>query len=236
MFVSIAAHELHDPIAAARVHLGVVRHELGVSRAGRRQRDAAPLRLSLASLGAELGRLSRLVSFMGDVARGTYGTEVIERTPIELGPIIREVAEAAARTSLAPPAIRVALDPALWVACEPAQIGRVVDNLVSNAIRYGRGKPIDISARRGRRWVIIRVKDRGIGVTRADRGRVFDLAARGTFARSYPGLGLGLWLARTIVEAHQGRVRLAGGAGGRGSVFEIRLPRASPTRTAPGAA
>jgi signal transduction histidine kinase len=115
------------------------------------------------------------------------------------------------------------------VACDAAQIERVIDNLLSNAIKYGGGKPIELVARRARAHVIVRVKDRGIGVGRADGARIFDPLGRSDVARSYPGLGLGLWLARTIVEAHGGSVRVTGGGGGGGpgggSVFEISLPR-----------
>jgi signal transduction histidine kinase len=99
----------------------------------------------------------------------------------------------------------------------------VVLNLVTNAIRYGAGKPIDVSVQPTNGAVLIQVKDHGIGIAPEDQARIFERFERGTASRNFGGLGLGLYITRQIVEAHGGTIRVQS-APEMGSTFTVSLP------------
>jgi signal transduction histidine kinase len=105
-----------------------------------------------------------------------------------------------------------------------SQLEQVITNLVGNAIKYGAGKPVVIrAAAPSDTQVLVDVIDRGIGVRPEDRERIFDRFERA--AEGYGGLGLGLSIAKSIVERHGGRIAVVDGAPGAGATFRVSLPR-----------
>jgi signal transduction histidine kinase len=101
---------------------------------------------------------------------------------------------------------------------------QVLDNLVSNAIRYGDGKPVRIEVDSNPEWVEVRVIDHGIGVEPADRERIFQRFERGPAAPRSGGFGIGLWISSKLVQAQGGTLTLQSESG-QGSTFILRLPR-----------
>jgi signal transduction histidine kinase len=106
---------------------------------------------------------------------------------------------------------------------DPSAIDQVVTNLLSNAIKFGGGKPIAVAVRRKGDVARVEVRDQGPGVAEPDRRRIFERFERGVSEHSYGGLGLGLWIARQIVDAHGGRIGVEE-APGAGAVFHFELP------------
>ena len=106
---------------------------------------------------------------------------------------------------------------------DPLRIEQVVANLVTNAIKYGRGKPIELSVTRNGSVARLRVRDHGIGVPAEERERIFDRFTRAVSLREYGGLGLGLFISKDIVEAHGGTIRVMTESG-EGATFEVELP------------
>jgi signal transduction histidine kinase len=170
-------------------------------------------------------KLGRLIGDLLDVSRITAGQLQLEPEEIDLGALVREVAgsyEEQFRSG----------GFAISITCEGNCLGfwdrerleQVVDNLFSNAVKYGDGKPIDVRVSDTAEGVTLSVRDRGIGVSSDDQRRIFDQFARGTSGRRYAGLGLGLWIARRIVEAHLGRIRVES-APGAGTTFVVDLQR-----------
>jgi signal transduction histidine kinase len=115
------------------------------------------------------------------------------------------------------------LDEALLGRCDGARMDQVVGNLLTNAIKYGKGMPIDLTLTRLPGRARIEVRDRGIGIPQEDQSRIFDRFERAVSVRHYGGLGLGLWLVRQIVEAHGGSVGVES-APGQGATFCVELP------------
>jgi signal transduction histidine kinase len=105
------------------------------------------------------------------------------------------------------------------------RLGQVVTNLVSNAIKYGLGNPIEVSAEGDERKATLVVRDHGIGIEPGMRQRIFDPFARAVSGQNYAGLGLGLYIVRTIIDGLGGSVAVDS-TPEMGSTFNVTLPKA----------
>jgi signal transduction histidine kinase len=104
------------------------------------------------------------------------------------------------------------------------RLEQILTNLLSNAAKYGQGKPIDVSIEGDEGEYLIRVRDRGIGIAPEDQQRIFERFERAVSERHYGGLGLGLWISRRIAMRLGGTLTVRSRPG-EGSIFELRLPR-----------
>jgi signal transduction histidine kinase len=109
-------------------------------------------------------------------------------------------------------------------------VEQVYTNLLSNALRYGKGTPVHVRIWQSGDAVSLSVKDHGIGIAQDELERVFDRFERAVSSSQYGGLGLGLYIARQIVHAHGGSIE-AQSEKGKGSEFTVRLPRAPAAQT-----
>ena len=103
------------------------------------------------------------------------------------------------------------------------RLDQIVTNFIGNAIKYGAGKPIEVSAARCGGDVVISITDHGIGLDEEDHARVFERFARAVSPESFAGLGLGLWIVRVYVDAMGGTVRVQSRLG-EGATFSAALP------------
>src|SRR5262249_20374422 len=103
------------------------------------------------------------------------------------------------------------------------RLGQVVTNLLSNAIKFGSGHPIEVEVPSIAKMAVLRVRDPGGGVGPDAHKRIFDRFERAASDRHYPGLGLGLWITKQIVEACGGSISIASQPG-QGSTFTVELP------------
>ena len=102
----------------------------------------------------------------------------------------------------------------------------MVTNLLSNAIKFGCGRPIEIAVEGRRADARLAVTDEGEGIPPKEQTRIFDRFERATSVRQHPGLGLGLWICKQIVEASRGTISVRSQPG-RGTTFSVELPRAA---------
>jgi PAS domain S-box-containing protein len=221
VFLSVASHELKTPIAAAL--LQIQRAQRLVSAEGTAAYPPVLVKSLLASVGT-IERLDGLVGSLLDVSRISTGQLSLARSTYDLSAATSAVAarfsEAARRAGCV---VELDVEPGIEAVGDRQRIEQVLTNLVSNALKYGAGKPVSIALRRRGGTAIASVSDHGIGIASEDHARVFERFERGASARHYGGLGLGLWIARQIAEASGGYIRLASRPGD-GATFSVELP------------
>jgi signal transduction histidine kinase len=214
IFLTVAGHELRTPLNALKLQLYNLERKLAVQG----HRDA------VAKAQREVDRLTALTVRLLDVARMAAGGFEVDRAPMDLAELAREAAarfEQAASTAGSP--IEVEAPGPVIGAWDRTSIDQVVTNLLTNAVKFGGGGPIDVRVEKDGGTARVRVRDRGPGVAESDRQRIFERFERGVSERSYGGLGLGLWIARQIVTAHGGRIEVES-APGQGATFTFELP------------
>ena len=105
-----------------------------------------------------------------------------------------------------------------------SRLEQVITNMITNALKYGAGKPVDVIVDAVGSQARLAVRDQGVGIAPDDQQRIFDRFERASSTRSFGGIGLGLWIVREIVRAHEGEVRVESELGA-GATFTVELPR-----------
>ncbi|HSD19129.1 MAG TPA: PAS domain S-box protein [Anaeromyxobacter sp.] len=222
-FLHIASHELRTPLTSLRLQLESLK--LTVTRGA-----VAPERVETKADAAlrQQARLARLVDELLDVSQVDLCEPRIAARDADLAATVRAAAErqadAASRTGTP---VRLALPCALPARFDPEEVERAVGHVLANAVKYGAGKPVDVELTCGGAAALVVVRDRGIGIDPAERERIFDRFERAVSSRHYGGLGLGLFVARRVVEAHGGSIAVDC-APGEGATFRIELPISGP--------
>lgn len=219
-FLAMLSHELRNPLAAI-VNAAAVMHK---------EQAGNPRMLGIVERQA--AHLVHIVGDLLDVSRITWGKIDLKKAPVDLKALVLRTLESA--QSLIDShrhAVDLDLgdDGAVIVEADATRLSQAILNLVTNAAKYtpAEGR-IAISLRREEAEVVLRVRDNGIGIAAELLPGIFDLFTQGdqSLDRSEGGLGVGLAIARRIVEMHGGTLAAFSDGPGQGSVFEIRLPTA----------
>jgi PAS domain S-box-containing protein len=214
-FLSIAAHELRTPLTALLLQL----QSLEKATVFREGSAAPPLRSAR--------RLAGLVEMLLDVSRIATGRLELAKEDVDLVQLARdaidrysdEAKRVASEISLEAPAVVEGRWDAL-------RLEQVFANLLGNALKYAAGSKVTIRVAASDDEVKVEVADQGPGIAAEDAARIFVRFERAAPARHYGGLGLGLYIARQVVEAHGGTIEVRDTPGG-GATFSVTLPRAA---------
>jgi two-component system sensor histidine kinase KdpD len=229
--LSSVSHDLRTPLAAIKGSVSSLLVEgTGVTW------DDATRREFLEIIAQAATKLTGLVDNLLDAARAEAGLLRVEREPVRLERIAERVL--AERRALAPRhslELRSAGPELPLVEADPVRIEQVLANLVDNAIKYSpNGGPIVVQLQEGANGVIASVSDSGVGLTADQAAHVFERFYRGegALARATRGVGLGLFICKSLVEAHGGRIWVESRPG-QGTTFSFSLPTLAEPAPAP---
>jgi signal transduction histidine kinase len=227
-FLSIAAHELRNPMHALLLQVAAAVH------VARQCADPALLR-RLERVQQIVDRYVKRATLLLDVARlnATQRPLQLQVENVDFAEVVREVLDSySAEAEFHRSTVKAALPERLPGRWDRLGIEQIVSNLVSNAIKFGAGAPIDVqlALEMDETAVRFQVRDQGIGIAPEDHDRIFgrfeQVPVQG--ARCGGGAGLGLWLVRELVELHGGWISLVS-APGQGATFTVQVPIAAAT-------
>jgi signal transduction histidine kinase len=223
-FLSIASHELRTPLTGIKGYSQILLRALG-----RSQLDEDRLRRSLMIIDESADRLTTLIGDLLDVSRIRTGHLPLRMTTVDLVTTVREVADRY-RDHLGDEHRLVVDLPSqpTYAEVDVERLEQVVTNLLSNAAKYSpAGGEIVLSLEGGEGGALVQVSDSGIGLPLENLETIFQPFGRAPNAtlRSLPGMGLGLYICRTLVERQGGRIWATSGGENRGTTFGFWLPR-----------
>ena len=219
-FMALLSHEMRSPLSPIRNALQILRqiktNDPIIEQAGN-------------IIDRQVGVMARLVDDLLDISRITKGKLRLTKEQVELRVIVNHAAETVRPLMDARMhdfSVSLPTEP-IWVEADAARIEQVVVNLLNNAAKYtDTGGLIRMTINREADEAVIRVRDNGVGIAPELLSQVFELFTQvdGSLGRSYGGLGIGLALARNLVEMHDGRLQASSGGLGMGCEFTVKLP------------
>ncbi len=218
-FMSVVAHELRTPLNTLALSCQVRLHRL--EKADQQTSDEQALRKMAESDLRQVANMTRLIEDMLDVSRIDHGRLSIRPQSTDLSALLERLVQSFPKP--AEVTLRADIAPDVRVSGDAFRIEQIVANLLTNAVRYGEGKPIDLLLRAQLGQAILTVRDQGVGIPKEEQARIFDRFVRVTDAKTTTGLGLGLYITRQLVEAHRGTIEVQSEPG-HGSTFTARLP------------
>lgn len=218
-FLGGVAHDLRNPLTALKMSVALIHPDKPLPPEPR-------VRHIVEKIDRQITRLDRMAGDFLDISRIEAGELELKIEAYDACDLVRAVVHLFEGIS-PEPHIVVSLPPGpVEVHCDHLRIEQVLTNLISNAIKYSPpGRPVEVAVEAGEEEVIFRVTDKGIGIPEDEQQHVFEPFRRtGLSKETVPGVGLGLYVVRSIVEAHAGRMRLESVVGA-GSTFRVCLLR-----------
>ena len=219
-FLALLSHELRSPLSPIVNALSILRQ----------MRTDNPIIENAGNIiDRQVGKMVRLVDDLLDLSRVTKGKLRLTKEKVELRVVANHAAESARPLMEARKhdfSVVLPTEP-VWVSADPARMEQVVVNLLNNAAKYtDTGGLIRMTVSNEGNDAVIRVKDNGVGIDAEQLPKIFDLFTQvdGSLGRNYGGLGIGLALARNLVEMQGGRLLAQSGGLGKGSEFAVKLP------------
>jgi PAS domain S-box-containing protein len=225
-FLALLAHELRNPLTPLTMQLASLRASVATATA---PLDGHWVSEQLVIAQRATTRLVSLVDELLLVSRATVGGFELERANVDLVELTRGViARCSEALERARCTVTIEADGVLVGSWDRVALDRVVAHLLSNSMKYGAGRPIEISISSAGDGVKLVVRDHGSGIPAEHRDHLFERFARFAPLQHHGGFGVGLWLARRIVEAHGGTIEV-GDPPGEGALFTVWLPRRPPS-------
>jgi PAS domain S-box-containing protein len=223
-FLSIASHELRTPLTALQLQFATLRAQAEHGNEALRKRIDRARKIS--------DRLAKLVETLLDVSRIAAGKLKLNLEAFDLGEAVRDVVERFRDDAKeAGCALATSIEASIQGQWDRLRVEQILTNLISNSIKYAAGKPIEISVTRDGNEAVMKVRDEGPGIPEAELSRIFERFERAASSRHYGGMGLGLYVAKQIAEAHGGTIAAENLT--RGARLVVKLPVASSARSSP---
>jgi PAS domain S-box-containing protein len=228
-FLAMLSHELRNPLAPIRNAVQIMKTV---------HTEEPRLRWSRDVIDRQVAHITRLVDDLLDVSRITRGKVRLAKGPVELGQVMRQAVEASRPLFDARRQVLTVTPPRepVWLEADSTRLAQVLGNLLNNAAKYtDEGGRVWFTAAADGDAAVVRVRDDGIGISPDLLPHVFEMFTQGdrSLDRSQGGLGIGLTLARSLVEMHGGTLTVHSEGVGRGSEFVVRLPLQAATPPQP---
>jgi signal transduction histidine kinase len=228
-FVATIAHELKNPLTPLVFQARVISARLASPNSA----EAATPDWTLSQvrrLEHQLQRVTEVLDRLLDLSRLSSGRIDLRLENVELGEVVRDVIRSfQAELAISECEVRLEQTGPLLGLWDRLRIEQVCRNLLSNAIRYGAGQPIDVRIEGDELFVVLEVRDHGVGIDKQYQERIFERFERGPVDRRGGGFGVGLWVVKNICLALGGTVSVASEVG-RGAKFVVILPRKRPAQ------
>ena len=222
-FLSIASHELKTPLTTLDLQIWSL---LGLIQ-GRALDGLGPKLTSKLHMAArQIDRLTVLMNNLLDVTRIMAGRLRLAKRDTDLAEIVRDVGTRSRELPGGNAPVQIDADGSVRGFWDPVLLETIVSNLVSNAVKFGNGKPVEVTVGSDDHRATLTVRDHGIGIDPGDQERIFGRFERAVPDKHFGGFGVGLWIARHATEAHDGTIHVSS-APGAGSTFVVELPRGS---------
>jgi len=219
-FLAIAAHELRNPMTpiSARVELLLAKT--------RNMPESVPKGIAqgLEHLEQLVEAYLRRTTMLLQVSRITSGNLRLQKSEVNLSALTRRVTSN--MISLAERAgcrVRRTVQEGVVARCDAMAMEQILENLLSNAIRYGPGRPVEVAFASDGEVARLSVRDEGMGISKGDQAKIFERFHSLPRTAPHGGFGIGLWLTRQLVHAMQGEIAVSSKPG-LGSVFMVRFP------------
>jgi PAS domain S-box-containing protein len=220
-FFALVSHELRTPLSSIKGYLELLVEEKGGAHTNERAREF------LATIGRNSRQLERLVGDLLFAAQVQHGDFAVEDGSVDLNEVLaRSVDTVVPWAEERGMNLTLVADHVGTTGGDEDRLSQLFDNLISNALKYTPdGGRVEVSLRREAGAALIQVRDTGIGISAAERSRIYDRFFRATAAteRSIPGAGLGLTIAKAIAEAHGGCIGIESEEGA-GTTVSLQLP------------
>lgn len=223
-FMSLVAHELRTPLNTLHLETQVRRLRLQREEISAFNKDY--LNAMVERDNRQIQSMIRLINDMVDVSRATTGTLSIRPAVVNLSQlVVRIVEDFTQQAQIAGCCLRLESAPDVAGDWDEFRVEQILVNLITNALRYGGGKPVNISFSLMDNHIDIHVQDQGAGIPVSEQQRIFEKFERLGNNQVKEGLGMGLYIARQLAEAHGGNLTVSN-TPGAGACFTLRLPLA----------
>ena len=224
-FLAIAAHELKTPLTGLRMQIQLLQRLCMSPSDGDISGQKSQLESLLKNLDHDIGRFGGLINILLDLSRIQAGRLSLEKSEFDLVEMVKGViARVGPNMTEANCPVHLNAEVGMIGQWDRFRLEQIIVNLLTNAAKYAKGKPIDIRVSGDENNSEIEVQDYGPGISTENQERIFGRFERAVKGQSIMGLGLGLYISRQIVDAHGGTISVKSELG-KGSTFTVRLPR-----------
>ncbi len=224
-FLSIASHELRTPLTPLKLQLQNMSRQVKKGQIHVKEQDVV-LKI-VENSDKQVDRLINLIDDLLDVSRISAGKLTLHREDFNFGEMVEEViSHYSTQMKEAKTFLEVDIDKSILCRADRVRMEQVLINLLTNAVKYAPQKPVYVRVHRSGSNVRLEVRDEGEGISPENQKRIFGRFERVRDKNNIGGLGLGLYICRQIVEAHQGVIAVVSNPG-KGSIFSVEIPALS---------
>lgn len=217
-FLSIASHELKTPLTTLKLQNQMALLKLG--KQGSSALDNDKLKQLFLNNGKQLTKLNRLIEDLLDTTKIKAGTLTVTPEKTDFSALVKEVLDRYDEQLAFMKSVHLNIEDSVFVNCDAFRTEQVIVNIISNAVKYAPNSDLAVTLEKNSNQAILKIKDSGSGIPADKIDSIFERFKRGSNSTYVSGLGLGLYIVKKIMDAHQGNVEVASEKG-KGTEFKV---------------